>query len=164
MGSSSVPSAAGLPVCGGGHVAAGEQIGERGGEEDRHRGWYRQRFVEEQLADGLGFDGAAAERDYGVIIVVGWVFRQRIEDAGGGFGFQAAEVLFPVTGKDLGDGKTVLRRDEGVDIDKGPVQARRQDAAHRRLARAHESGQDNTAGQQVAWRRCWPDGACAHFV
>ena len=91
-----------------------------------------------------------------------------IEDAGDGFGFDAPEVLFPILGEDLGDGETMLRGDEGVDVEERPAQTRRQDAAYRGLTRTHEAGKDNPPGQvgeQPRYgRRRGPGWACSHFV
>ena len=94
-------------------------------------------------------DGAAAECDHGVVVFMGG-----IEYAGDGFRFDAAEVLFPILGEDLGDGEAMLRGDEGVDVEERPAQTRRQDAADRGLTRTHEAGKDNPPGQ-VGERPRW---------
>ncbi len=133
-------------------MAAGQQLGERGGEEDRHRAGHGCRFVKEQVADGFGLDGSAAERDDGLVVLVGRILLHRVKDAGDGFGFEAAEVFFAVMGEDAGDREAVLRGDEGVDVEKGPVQACREEAAHGGLAGAHEAGEDDTTGQRSGRR------------
>ena len=57
-------------------------------------------FAEEQFADVFCFNGAAAERNDGVVVLIGRVLMHGIENACDGFGFKAAEVLLAVMGED----------------------------------------------------------------
>jgi hypothetical protein len=129
-------------------LAPGKKLGKRG-EKEHGPGFPR----EEQSADFLTLDRASAEGDDGLGVLM-----VRREDACDGFGFEDAKVRLTVPGKDLRDGAVVLGSDDGIDIQKRPAKARRQDAAHRGLAGAHESGKDDAAGKS------WPCRALAHFV
>lgn len=139
-----------------------EKLGERGGEEDRHYcGHGRSKrscvriFSEEQGTYGFRLDGASAEGDDGLFCLksIG------SEGAGDDFRFEAAEVGFAMVGEDFGDGEALACRDDGVDVVKGPVKARRQQAADRGLAGSHEAGKDDATRKSLR-----PEGASGHFA
>lgn len=91
----------------------------------------------EELADGGGLDGAAAERDHDVV---------RGKERGQGFELEGAKVGLAVVGEDLWDGLAGVVFDLVIEVVERPAGALREHASDGGFARAHEAGENDAGG------------------
>jgi hypothetical protein len=112
--------------------AAVEEDGEGRVEEDGEgRGG-----LFEQKAVGQAFGSSAAEGEHGIGVT---------EGGGEGGGFEAAKAGLAVALEELGNGRSGTLLKVSVEIEKGPSEARGEEAADGGFACTHESGEDETA-------------------
>jgi hypothetical protein len=97
---------------------------------------------EEQRADGVGLDGAAAESEDET------VFDRELGDGGV---LALAEAGFAVLAEDFRDGTAGGGDDNVVGVDKAPAESRGEERADGAFARAHEAGEDDAAGGGAAF-------------